>query len=641
MNFLVRYFIFTLLLNAFLIDAYSQRADSLVALLSTSSKDTARVLLLNQLSSAYREVDSNIALTYAEQAEALADSLGYKKGMGDVLENIGWIYYRKGILSKAYRKSIDALKINQDLGNKKGLAQCLNNIGAINIEQRLYENAIINFKEAYQNANQIGFISAKGRSLNNIAFCFLKLKKLDSSRHYANRSIVERVNDKFRAAFSQRILGEISFAEGNYPQALKYYQITLDAADESNNNFLRASTLFRVGDAYIEMGKPDLALPHLQRNTVLAKRFGYNGELESTYKILIKAYSAKNNFTEAFKVQEKYIQLHDSLAAFKNDEQLAMMQAEYNDNLKNAKIELLTKDSLLKESSIKTQRNLIYVVSGSLIILIALMIALVKANRNGQELNSILTNQNHLIIEQKRQLESLNETKDKLFSIIGHDLRSPLNSLRGLMDMVDNAALTREEFIIHSKKLKANIDVVSFDLSNLLSWAQTQQKGFAANMGEVNVKKLVNDKIELYAEQTKAKGLQIFNEVDPTIIVWADNNHVSLILRNLIGNAIKFSKENTDIKVSSMVVNDRAEVSVSDKGIGMTREELSNLFKMGLNISKLGTKSEEGIGLGLHLVKEFVELNEGNLRVTSEPGVGSSFTFSLKLKSVKGLSIAV
>lgn len=622
-------------------NAYSQKVDSLVALLNKSSKDTTRVLLLNQLSSDYREVDSNIALRYAEEGEVLADSLGYKKGIAAILENIGWIYYRKGILSKAYRKSIDALKINQDLGIKKGIAQCLNNIGAINIEQRLYENAIINFKEAYQNASAVGFTSAKGRSLNNIAFCFLKLKKMDSSRHYANRSIVERVNDKFRAAFSQRILGEISFGEGNYSEALRYYQITLDAADEGNNNFLRASTLFRVGDTYIEMGKPDLALPHLQRNIVLAKRFGYNGELESTYQILIKAYSAKNNFTEAFKVQEKYIQLHDSLATFKNDEQLAIMQAEYNDNLKNARIELLTKDSLLKQSSIITQRNLIYVVSGSLIILIALMIALVKANRNSNELNTILTNQNHLIIDQKNQLESLNETKDKLFSIIGHDLRSPLNSLRGLMDLVDNAALTKEEFITHSKKLKANIDVVSSDLANLLSWAQTQQKGFAANMGDVNIKKLVTDKIELYAELTKAKGLQIFNEVDPTIIVWADNNHISLILRNLIGNAIKFSKENTDIKVSSLVVNDRVEVSISDKGIGMTSEEISNLFKIGLNISKLGTKSEEGIGLGLHLVKEFVELNKGSLRVASEPGVGSSFTFSLKLKSVKGLSIAV
>ena len=621
--------------------AYSQKADSLVALLSKSSKDTTRVLLLNQLSSAYREVDSNIALRYAEQAEVLADSLAYKNGMGAVLENIGWIYYRKGILSKAYRKSIDALKINQDLGIKKGIAQCLNNIGAINIEQRLYENAIINFKEAYQNANEIGFISAKGRSLNNIAYCFLKLNKLDSSQHYANRSIVEHVNDKFRAAFSQRILGEISFKKGNYSEALKYYQITLNAADESNNNFLRASTLFRVGDAYIEMGKPDLALPHLQRNIILAKRFGYNGELESTYQILIKAYSAKNNFTEAFRAQEKYIQLHDSLAAFKNDEQLAMMQAEYNDNLKNAKIELLTKDSLLKESSIKTQRNLIYVVSGSLIILIALIIALVKANRNGQELNSILTNQNHLIIEQKSQLESLNETKDKLFSIIGHDLRSPLNSLRGLMDLLDNSSLTREEFITHSNKLKSSIDVVSSDLANLLSWAQTQQKGFAANMGEVNLRKLVVDKIELYAEATRAKGIQIVNQVDPTIFAWADGNHITLILRNLIGNAIKFSKENAEIKITSLVVNDRVEVSVSDKGIGMTSAELNNLFKIGLNISKLGTKDEKGIGLGLHLVKEFVELNDGKLRVTSESGVGSSFTFSLKLKSVKGLSMAV
>jgi signal transduction histidine kinase len=460
---------------------------------------------------------------------------------------------------------------------------------------------------------------------------------LDSSRYYANRSITEQSNDKFRAAFSQRLLGEILFIEGRNAESIRYYEIAMKAAIESNNNFLKASVLYRMGETYLKMGNFEKALPLLLEDQQLASRYGYNGELESTYKILIKAYAMRKDFQQAYAYQQKYTHFHDSLATFRNDDQLAILEQEHETKLKNAQIELLTKDSRLKESEIESQQILIYGVCAALFILLALVVMLVRVNQHSKKLNRILANQNHVILDQKEQLSALNKTKDKLFSIIGHDLRSPINSLRGLMDLMDNASLSQDEFIHYSKNLKNNVNAVSADLTNLLSWAQSQQKGLSATFEDLHLHKEVVEKIELYREALKVKSLQLVNKIDFTIVISADKNHLGIIIRNLIGNAIKFSVNGGTINLSSNVLKDLVEVTVSDAGIGMSPEELGKLFNPTKHFSKTGTNQEKGLGLGLLLVKEFVELNNGTIRVESAPGKGSSFTFSLQLKSVKGL----
>jgi two-component system, sensor histidine kinase and response regulator len=609
----------------FLSQAFSQsrNSDSLMRVALAAPFDSTRVLLLNDAAVALRESDNNLALKYAEEAKELATTLSFRRGMGYVLENIGWIYYRKGNYYKALEISTEALQINQEFGDKKQMAKCLNNLGAINSEQELYAIGIDNFKKAYKLAKEIDQKDIMSRSLNNVAYIFLKMNQLDSSRHYVQRAINENINDKQRSAFAQRILGDIAFEKSDYKGALVNYEVCLTWANEQNNNFLKTSTLYRLGKVYLKLNNPDQALIYLNRNLPIAQKFGYRIELENTYRYLGDAYATKKDFSRAYEFQGKYYALHDSTTKQKNSEQIAIIQTKYDSEIKNAQIELLTKNS-------RTQRILIYIGIGGLFLLIIFVAILIRSNRRGRKVNVLLAEKNNLINEQTHQLMGLNSTKDKLFSIIGHDMRSPLASLRGLMDLISSSAMTQEEFAEMSKKLKKNLDHVHADLENLLSWAQTQQQGLTPVFENVLLCDAVQDKIELYSEAIKIKSIQVVNSVGRDSCVHADKNHVGLVIRNLIGNAIKFSHPKGSIKIDCAEVDSRIKISVSDTGTGISSEELNKLFKPGSHFSKPGTQNEKGIGLGLMLVKEFVELNNGTIEVSSDLGKGSTFTFYLR-----------
>ncbi len=588
--------------------------------------DSTRVLLLNEASEALRESDNNLALKYAEEARDLAVKLEFKRGLGYVLENIGWIYYRKGNYSKALEISTEALQINQDFGNKEEMAKCLNNLGAINSEQELYAIGIDNFKRAYKLAKQIGNKNIMSRSLNNVAYIFLKMKQLDSSSYYVQWAITENINDKYRSAFAQRILGDILFLKGDYQGALTNFEICLMSAKQQNNNFLRTSTLYRLGKVYLKLNNPNQALVYLNQNLPIAQKFGYKIELENTYKYLSEAYAVKKDFTHAFEFQTQYHAMHDSTAKQKSTEQIAIIQAKYDSKIKNAQIELLTENS-------KIQRIWIYIGVVGLCFLLVLVAILIRNNRRARIVNKLLAEKNSLINEQTQQLIGLNSTKDKLFSIIGHDMRSPLASLRGLMDLVGSSALTQDEFVEISKKVGKTLDHVHSDLENLLSWAQTQQKGLAPSFQNVLLHEVVQEKIDLYSESIQVKAIEVVSSVDQNIAVHADKNHVGLVIRNLIGNAIKFTHPNGSIRINSSIEGDKVKVSVADNGTGMSGEELTRLFNAGSHFSKPGTHNEKGIGLGLMLVKEFIELNKGTIEVNSKEGEGSTFTFYLQRSS--------
>jgi two-component system, sensor histidine kinase and response regulator len=604
----------------------NKTADSLMRVALAAPFDSTRVLLLNDAAVALRESDNNLALKYSEEAKELSTKLGFRRGMGYVLENIGWIYYRKGNYSKALEISNEAIQINQEFGDTKQMAKCLNNLGAINSEQELYAVSLDNFKKAYRLAKEINHRDIMSRSLNNIGYIFFKMGQLDSSRYYVQRSIDDHINDRYRSTFAQRMLGDISLEKGDYISALKNFEICLNGAIEQNNNFLKTSTLYRLGKVYLKLNNPDKALTYLNENLPIARKFEFKIELENTYKYLSEAYAIKKDYAHAFEFQTRYHALHDSTAKQKNSEQIAIIQSKYDSEIKNTQIKLLTENS-------KIQRIWIYIGIAGLFFLLILVAVLVRNNRRAKIVNRLLAEKNSVINEQRQQLIGLNSTKDKLFSIIGHDMRSPLASLRGLMDLVGSEAMTQDEFVEMSKKLRKNLDSVHSELDNLLNWAQTQQKGLTPIFEKILLYDAVKDKINLHSDSIKAKAIEIVNDVDKDVCVHADKNQLGLVLRNLIGNAIKFTHPKGSIKVGCSGEGDQIKVSVADTGTGMTNDELNKLFKAGSHFSKHGTQNEKGIGLGLLLVKEFVELNNGTIEVTSNEGKGSTFTFVLQRAS--------
>ncbi|MBI1767376.1 MAG: tetratricopeptide repeat protein [Bacteroidetes bacterium] len=609
----------------------SQEPDSLLTSLLARPDDTTKVILLNNYISSIRESNNTEALRVGEVAKTIAEKLNFRKALGPIFENIGWVLYRKGNYAKALIYGTEALKINREFGNRRGEASCTNNICGILFEQNRNEEAIRILKRAFLIAQELEDYAIMARCATNIALNFLSLHQLDSAQYYTELALAHgiRAKDPYRIAFCKRTLGDIFIEKKEYVQAQKNFFEALLPTDKGGNVFLEASTLYRIGKTYFTLKDYDKALQYLNRNKVISEKFEFKSELERTYSLLADIYRIKKDIPKVIYYQDRYLLVHDSLLIQRGNEQMALKLAKYEADIQQAQIDLLKKDALLKEEELKSNQVWNYISVAGLLILAIIGSALYYGNKRVKKINTELHDSNKKINVQSTQLSELNATKDKIFSIIGHDLRSPLASLRGLMDLVSGSNLTQEEFVHFSKKLKNNLDYVSDDLDNLLNWARAQSRSIDPQFEQCNPRSIVDELHHLYTETAQAKNVALENSIPEALEINADRNHLKLILRNLIGNSIKFSQGGS-ITATGHIHNDRAILSITDEGKGMSDEEVKNLFFIGTHFTKPGTNNEKGLGIGLLLVREFVEKNNGTISVKSELGRGSIFTISLQ-----------
>lgn len=231
--------------------------------------------------------------------------------------------------------------------------------------------------------------------------------------------------------------------------------------------------------------------------------------------------------------------------------------------------------------------------------------------------------------EKNKELEKLNDTKQKLFSIISHDLRSPIGQLKGSLDLVKQEFLTQEEFQKISAKLSTDVDLLHNTLNNLLRWSISQFQGIVPVPAKTNLASAVEELVTVFfRQQIELKKLTVVtNSLDHD--VWIDPDHLQLIIRNLISNAIKYSFKNGTITISASGGNNEVIITIADQGIGMSEEVKNLLFTTNSLVSNTGTSNEKGTGLGLKLCKEFIEKNNGHIRLESAEGKGSCFYVSL------------
>lgn len=232
------------------------------------------------------------------------------------------------------------------------------------------------------------------------------------------------------------------------------------------------------------------------------------------------------------------------------------------------------------------------------------------------------------------ELKSLNASKDKFFSIIAHDLKSPLSGLLGftelLVDEFDDLQTEEvKEFIGHSHQAAINLNAL---LENLLEWSRIQTGNFALEPSKVNVESVFDDMISLFNQYARNKKIRLEKKVDAALYVIADQNMFKTILRNLVSNGIKFTKENGSVHLTAIANEKFVNITVQDTGIGLSQENINKLFRIDINYTTLGTNKERGTGLGLVLCKELVEKNGGKIWVESEIGKGAKFIFSLPKK---------
>ncbi|MDP4175344.1 MAG: PAS domain S-box protein [Bacteroidota bacterium] len=230
-----------------------------------------------------------------------------------------------------------------------------------------------------------------------------------------------------------------------------------------------------------------------------------------------------------------------------------------------------------------------------------------------------------------KELEDLNASKDKLFSIIAHDLRSPFNGLLGFASILESEleSLNDEEIKSFANNIKSSVQNILTLLNNLLEWAKIQIGVISPKAEVIKVHNKVNDIFALFEVNSSNKNIRLINDTDMNLSVKADGNMLSSVLQNLISNAIKFTKEFGEVRIITQISDQNVEIAVVDNGIGISEELLNRMFKIDSNLSTLGTKKEKGSGLGLIISKELIEKNNGSIYVESKPGFGSKFVIRL------------
>ena len=235
------------------------------------------------------------------------------------------------------------------------------------------------------------------------------------------------------------------------------------------------------------------------------------------------------------------------------------------------------------------------------------------------------------LIESERCLQELNATKDKMFSIIAHDLKSPFNSILGFSNLLVEQVRQEDYQDIeeYAGIIQESSKRVMTLLSNLLDWARSQTGRMDFNPEEIKLSVLINEAVELSKDVALQKSISISKEIPDTITVFVDQTMISTVLRNIISNAIKFTHPKGTISISVENKPDEVMVSICDNGIGMSKDVLENVFLLNQCFSTNGTQNEQGTGLGLVICKEFIQKHRGKIWVESKPEKGSHFHFTI------------
>lgn len=239
--------------------------------------------------------------------------------------------------------------------------------------------------------------------------------------------------------------------------------------------------------------------------------------------------------------------------------------------------------------------------------------------------------QNQQLEESEESLRISNKTKDKFFSIIAHDLKNPIAGFYSLSEMLkrDYHDMNDEEKLDFISLMHSSAKGLFSLLENLLNWSRAQTGTVPYEPDILQVHQIVKDTFEVMKLNADKKGIKLKSDIGEDIVAYGDANMITTVIRNLVSNALKFTNEGGEVRLSSKEMENLVEISVSDTGIGMSPENMAKLFRIDVHHSSLGTNEEKGTGLGLILCKEFVEKNGGKITVKSEEHIGTTFTFSI------------
>jgi signal transduction histidine kinase len=584
--------------------------------------------LLNKLDSA--------ELSY-EKSLNLFGQLGDTLNQANVYSHLGRVYHFQG----KYYKAIEFYELSEKYGEDDGRVYTNSYLGDIYEEQGNYDKALEYYRKSLNAIAQYSLREILGGTYNDLAYVFIKQSKLEDAKAYLELAFNENVKyrDSFAIAYTHNYYAEYLFLQNQYDSAIVHSSIATEIFKKYGDPYSLAYHYNTT--AYIELraGHHSKALQLVEKAFQIAKQERSRYLLKETSLVLSKAQEANNQFSKALKSLKLHKLYNDTIIKVSVEEKILERQNDFQEK----ENQLLEAQNLLQESRINRDKYILIYASTLLSLCILLVYLVYNNSKKHKEQNKrLLANSQEIKKQQTRiskqanelklkntELEKMDKTKNRLFSILSHDLREPFNQVSSLLELIKHDALNEEEKNNLLNKVQDSLASTSNSLDNLLHWSKNQLNGFKVDPEKINLLEIINEVKQQNELSLNHKDLGFKIDVPQNLILKTDRTQLIIILRNLINNAIKFSLVGESITVRAKELDDVIAIDVIDNGKGISPQKLKELQTLEENISTPGTLNEKGTGIGLMIIKEFLKANYGSLSVESEAGKGSTFTVIL------------
>lgn len=570
----------------------------------------------------YRFIENNWrggkAYYLAELEECIDISKKYKS---DSLT--GLCYYLKGTIHRVLNKPkvseesyLIAMEYGEKLKNYQLVSDCHMALGTLFCVKKDFNRAKPHLDRALSILNKYKINAGYAEVYGQYGVYFGMQDMVDSSLHYQKLAL-EYIR-KYRG------LEEYSFNLVNYGitlKKLKKYKEAFEAYDEAahiadsvDDYMLLCAIQINKAWCYYDQKMYAKAIEHAKNGLKGAREISELDFEIDGLDVLQKSLYGNGNYQEAYETLIRYNNIKDSLFNRDRLAQLNELNTKYEVDLKDASI-------LEHQANIKRQRFIaIGITLGLLIIIVLIWINFRISKRH----NLRLLNLNNEIAFQKQELEKLNNVKSVLFTVISHDLRSPLNTLKTFINRMAQGKISPDKIDLYISEISNDVNATSGLIDNLLDWAQSQMQGYKTDIRDINLKEIIQTELEKSHFIIAQKKIQITQDTENIPLVKADKELTSIIFRNILANAIKFTAEGNSIHI--VFDKEKNRLLIKDTGIGIEPEMLKTLLTNTLKTTRKGTNDEKGSGMGLMLCNTFAGLMKCNLGVQSEVGKGTELS---------------
>ncbi|MFB9862808.1 tetratricopeptide repeat-containing sensor histidine kinase [Rufibacter immobilis] len=647
----MRFLLILLLLLPGHLFAQQNRVEELERQLASASSDTARVNIGCALSREYMLYDVLKAMEQGRSSQALAKKAKYPKGEAEAIGLIGHGHLVLGEYDKAFPFFYTSLKIGQQLKDTALLVTTYNNLGILSFRTKDEKRALQHYGTAQTLALKTNNQNGLGRVYNNLGNIYETRKDYATALNYYQKAaeIHRQTGNRKSYGVGLANIGNAYNFMGKPAQGLPYLQEALQIDEELGNNMNKTVTLGGIANIYQNLNQPQKALRYAQQSYEVAVGTVSSKKIMAAAQRLADLYASVEDFENAYKYQTVFAQEDIKLNMEQQNQKAAEIASKYENSQQELENIKLKAQQRIQALDIAQQQKTMWFEGAILLLLLLLAIGLYISKQNFkkisqqlQEATSMLLLKNEEITAQKEeistqaailesnnaQLDRHNSFKSKIFSIVSHDLRSPFNTIQGILQLVQNRTLTEGEVKRIFESLGRNMEVVVNMMNNLLGWSKAQMQGSSLELHPVNLHEMVRENFSVMEAQAKAKEVRLFNIVNKDLTVLTDKERLAFVLRNLVANAIKFSFAGGVVTLEAQQEENGISFVVTDTGKGISERNLAKLFS-DKRFTTPGTAREQGTGLGLMLCKELMESLGGEIKVESVVNQGSVFTIYL------------